>query len=228
MLDQFKIKHDPVKDETIISDTKNNVEAQVTKCVFCNSKVFFANCKKKRAECAKTFMNLELPTTCPGNMVFGGRLGIKKFFSLNDYMKNNKKTMPGANYKDCFEDVKKGQQIEANPDGTMRAQESRGYNMCCNPARDKKPMCQLCTTCGKYQKSILTLVEDYKGILSQTSLFKQDQCMDMKDKKGKAYVGKYLNFMHMPVKTQKKMNAVMTSLNICCQKIARGVQYKQK
>ncbi len=188
----------------------------MTKCIFCNSKINFANCKRKRTECAKTFMNMELPTTCPANMVFAGRIGLRKFFSLDDYLKASKKSMPGDNYKDCFENPKKGQMIEANPDGTMRAQESRGFNMCCHPAKEKKPMCQLCTTCGKFQKSILTLAEDYKGILSQTSLFKQDQCMDMKDKKGKPYVGKYLNYMQLPAKMQKKMNAAQTTLNICC------------
>lgn len=70
-------------------------------------------------------------------------------------------------------------------------------------------------------------MEDYKGILSQTSLFKMDQCQEIKDKKGKAYTGKYLNYMQMSAKDQKKNNSVQLQLNVCCQKIARGVQYKQ-
>lgn len=115
------------------------MEATVGKCVFCNSKVFYANCKRKRQECAKTFMNLELPETCPDNMVFAGRIALRKFFTLKDFMVAG--DLKGENYKVCGESMKKGQMIDANPDGTMRAQESRGYNMCCSPVKKKQPMC---------------------------------------------------------------------------------------
>jgi hypothetical protein len=72
--------------------------------VFCNSKVFNANCNKNKADCFKnSYINLNLKETCPENMIFAGRIGLRKFFTLKDFIVVKKESLPGDNYKNCFE-----------------------------------------------------------------------------------------------------------------------------
>lgn len=69
-------------------------------------------------------------------MIFSGRLGLRKFFTLADYLVSPKATLSSPNYKHCHE-KEDGLILEANPQALLRQQQSRGYNMCCHEARPK-------------------------------------------------------------------------------------------
>jgi len=52
-------------------------------------------------------------------MAFAGRIGMKKFFTLKDFIVVNPESVKNGIYKDCH--IKdKEQKIEANPLGTLK------------------------------------------------------------------------------------------------------------
>lgn len=97
----FKYSYDQTKDIISIQDTKNNVKANIGKCIFCDSKLFYADCKKKRKTCSKTYRKIDLEETCPPGMAFAGRLGMKKFFTIKDFITVNPESVKLDIYKNC-------------------------------------------------------------------------------------------------------------------------------
>jgi len=80
---------------------RNNVKANIGKCIFCDSKLFYADCKKKRKTCSKTYRKIDLEETCPPGMAFAGRLGMKKFFTIKDFITVNPESVKLDIYKNC-------------------------------------------------------------------------------------------------------------------------------